>query len=90
MLIKPIADLMFAMLDMDHRLNLNATALQLRGIFRLNPEKDVNIWCNVEYPPNTVAGITPTIAASASNRKTLMLSITTEPQWLLRFMMSTP
>lgn len=86
LLIKPIADLMFALLDMDHRLNFNTTALCFQGIFHLNPEKDANIWGNIEHPPNMVAGITLTIAASASNKKTLTLSITTEPRRPLSFM----
>lgn len=83
MLIKPIGDLVFALL------HLNATALQLQKVICLNSEKDGNIWCNVQHSPDAVAEITLTIAANLSNRKTLTLSITTEPQWQLKFMMLT-
>lgn len=35
-LIKPIGDLVFALLDMDHQLHFNDTALQLQKIICLN------------------------------------------------------
>lgn len=80
-LIKLIGDLVFALL------HFNTTALQLQKIICLNSEKYANIWCNIQHSPDAVAGITLTIAANLSNRKALTLSITTEPQWQLKFMM---